>query len=155
MGVTAAPRLEFAFEGRIEIEPPTDLGVRSGFCRRMFPIIGGTVRGPRLNGRVLPGGVDHQRIDPDGVVFLVATYVVQANDGAMIGVVNRGLRHGPVEAMARSLAGETVDPSLFYFRTAPVFEPPDGPHAWLARHIFVCTAGREGQTVVLRYFIVF
>jgi hypothetical protein len=44
------------------------------------------------------------------------------------------LRHGPPDIVARSVAGEAVDPSLFYFRTAPVFEPPDGPHAWLVRY---------------------
>src|SRR5262249_34881846 len=40
--------------------------------RRIINILGGTVEGPRLNGKVLPGGADWQVVRTDGVVHLHA-----------------------------------------------------------------------------------
>jgi hypothetical protein len=33
-----------------------------------------------------------------------------------------------------------VHPADYYFRTAPVFDAPDGPHAWLRNRLFVGSA---------------
>ncbi len=120
----------------------------------MIPITGGTVTGPLLTGRVAPGGADWQLVQPDGLIDLTARYTIEAADGTLIGVVNRGLRHGPPDEMAKLAAGEAVDPSLIYFRTTPVFEAPAGPHEWLARHIFVATGRRHPDGVLTRFFVV-
>ena len=84
-------------------------------------------------------------MQPDGLIDLTARYTIEAADGTLIGVVNRGLRHGPPAA---------VDPALIYFRTTPVFEAPAGPHAWLSRHIFVATGQRHPEGVLIRVFVV-
>ena len=65
------------------------------------------------------------------------------------------LRHAApdlVSAAEAKLRGEAVDPALVYFRTAPVFEAPSGPHAWLNASIFVGTAARFPDRVQIRVF---
>ena len=140
------PALEFAFEAAVSVSPRFSLGQVHGGERRVIPITGGVVSGPLLTGRVVPGGADWQLVQPDGLIDLTARYTIEAADGTLIGVVNRGLRHGP--------AGEAVDPALIYFRTSPVFEAPAGPHGWLARHIFVATGERHQDGVLIRFFVV-
>ena len=148
------PQLEFAFEARVSIAPRIEAGLVQGGRRRIIPITGGTVTGPRLNGKVVPGGADWQIVSAAGVTDLTARYTIQAEDGALIGVVNRGLRHTTTEVQARLDAGENVDPALVYFRTTPVFEAPEGPHHWLTRHIFLGSAERHAAGVLLRFFTV-
>ena len=80
------------------------------------------MEGARLNGRILPGGADWQIIRTDGVADLKARYTIETEAGARILVPSDGLRHGPPEVIARLARGETVDPSLYYFRTAMRFE---------------------------------
>ncbi|MBU6499894.1 MAG: DUF3237 domain-containing protein [Rhodospirillales bacterium] len=150
----AAPALEFAFEAQVRVAPAIEAGTLPAGRRRIIPILGGTVSGPRLAGTVVPGGADWQIVQPDGLTDLTARYTLQAEDGTFIGVVNRGLRHGPPEVMARLLAGERVDPALIYFRCTPVFEAPAGRHEWLARHIFLATGERHPDGVLIRFFVV-
>jgi hypothetical protein len=152
--MTRAPTLEFAFEARVRVAPPIEGGAVPGGRRRIIPILGGAVDGPLLQASVVPGGADWQVVQPDGLTDLVARYTLQAADGTYIGVVNRGVRHGPPEVMRRLLAGEAVDPAEIYFRCTPVFEAPPGPHAWLARHVFTATGERHPDGVVIRVFVV-
>jgi hypothetical protein len=118
------------------------------------PILGGRVAGPRLNGAVLPGGADYQLIRPDGVAEIEARYSVRLDDGALVYVVNRGLRHAAPEDMARLLRGEAVPPGRVYFRTAPVFETASPAHAWLVRTLFVGYGERDPEAVRVRIFAV-
>ncbi len=147
-----APTLEYAFEARVSVTPALEAGPIDAGRRRIIPITGGTVEGPRLIGTVIPGGADWQIVYADGTIDLTARYTIAATDGTLIGVVNRGLRRAAPETLARLAAGETVDPALVYFRTTPVFEAPAGPHHWLARSIFVATAQRHPAGVLLRFF---
>jgi hypothetical protein len=147
-----APELEFAFEARVSVAPPIDAGLVPGGRRRIIPITGGEVAGPLLNGTVIPGGADWQIVRADGLIDLTARYTIRAADGTLIGVVNRGYRHAEGEVLARLVAGEIVDPSLYYFRTAPRFEAPAGPHDWMNRTICVATAERLPGGVLLRFF---
>ena len=148
------PALEFAFEARVSVAPRIEAGLVQAGLRRIIPITGGVVEGPRLTGTVIPGGADWQIVSAGGVTDLTARYTIEASDGTLIGVVNRGLRHTTPEIQARLDAGEAVDPALVYFRTTPVFEAPAGPHHWLTRHIFLGTARRHPAGVLLRFFTV-
>lgn len=148
----ALPALAFAFEARVTVGPPLDIGDVQGTRRRIIPITGGMVAGKRLSGNVLPGGADWQVLRADGVTEVVARYAIQANDGALIPVVNSGLRHAPPEIMRQLTEGRRVDPALVYFRTVPVFHPPDGPHAWLGRSIFLGIGERQPDLVIIRVF---
>lgn len=115
----------------------------------MIPITGGTCAGPRLCGTVLPGGADWQLVRPDGVAEIEARYTIRVEDGALVVITNRGIRHGPEDVIRRLAIGEAVDPAS-YFRTVPTFGVADGPHEWLARGVFVGVGERQPDCVVVR-----
>ena len=129
-----------------------DLGATPRGRRRIVPILGGTVKGPRLEAEILPGGADWQQVRDDGVVELVARYSIRTTDGVEIAVVNRGLRRAAPEVMARMARGEAVDPALVYCRTTPQFEAPAGPYEWLNRSVFVASAARMPASVRIEVF---
>jgi hypothetical protein len=115
--------------------------------RRVINIAGGTVEGPRLKGKILPGGADWQIVRGDGVVHLHARYSVEAEGGGLILVNSEGYRHGPPEIMARLARDETVDPALYYFRAFMRFETADPNAAWLNRILAVGYGAREHRAV--------
>jgi hypothetical protein len=145
------PALEFVFEAVILLAPPVELGVVDGARRRLVPITGGTVKGPRLNGKVLSGGGDWQAIGKDRTV-IHAKYTLEASDGTRIAIDNPGVRVAAPDIIARLTAGEDLDPALYYFRTTPVFEVQAGPHDWMTRSVFVGQGIRHPSNVVLRVF---
>src|SRR5215469_3484119 len=110
MSDLAAPRLEHVADLDIELAEAMEVGETGAGERRVIPIIGGTVKGPLLNGRIRPAGADFQIIRPNGVAELHACYVIEPDGGELISVENRGIRHGPPELIARLRRGEEVDP---------------------------------------------
>ena len=151
----ATPPLTLAMRLRVLIGTPQELGTVDGVRKRVIPITGGSVDGPHLTGKILPGGADWQSIRPDGTADILARYSIEASDGAILSIVNPGYRHGPAPVLGRIAAGEIVDPALYYFRTTPRFEvASDGPHAWLGRTVFLCTAARYRDHVRLDIFAV-
>lgn len=119
--------------------------------RRIIDITGGTVRG-KLNGRIVPGGADWQIVRSDGAADIQARYTIETDAGARILVDSRGLRHGPPEVLERLARGETVDPSLYYFRTAMRFETADPAADWLNRILAIAHGAREARAVRLDVF---
>lgn len=146
--------LSFVFEITAEIGAPLQGGEGALGKRRIIPITGGTVRGPRLNGRVLPGGADYELVRPDGNSRLEAHYAIEADDGTPVYIVNRGLYIAPPEVTARLDAGEDVAPTEYYLRAAPVFDVASGPHGWLADTLFVSTCRFTPQAVTIRVYAV-
>jgi hypothetical protein len=144
--------LRHVFDIEAEVGPVRDLGTMPRGRRRIVPILGGSVRGPRLQAEVLPGGADWQYVRGDGVVELVARYSIRTRDGIEIGVTNRGLRRASPEVMERLSRGEAVDPALVYCRTTPQFEAPAGPHEWVNRSVFVGSAERLPDRVRIAVF---
>jgi hypothetical protein len=120
--------------------------------RRIINILGGRVDGPRLAGRILPGGADWQIVRLDGVADLCARYTIETDAGARILVASDGLRHGPADVIAGLARGEAVDPALYYFRTAMRFETSDPALAWLNRIIAIGRGAREPRAVRLEVF---
>src|SRR5262245_58093752 len=129
-----------------------DLGPTPHGRRRIVPIIGGRVRGPRLEAEMVPGGADWQYVRGDGVVELVARYSIRTGDAVEIAITNRGIRRALPEVMERLSRGEAVDPALVYCRTVLTFEAPAGPYDWLNRSLFVAIAARLPDKVKLSVF---
>jgi hypothetical protein len=146
------PDLRHVFDIEARLGPIRDLGAMPHGRRRIVPILGGTVRGPRLEAEVVSGGADWQHIRGDGVAELVARYSIRTRDGVEITVTNSGLRRAAPEVMERMARGEAVDPALVYCRTVPLFEAPSGPYAWLNASIFVATAARLPDNIHIAVF---
>ena len=101
--------------------------------RRIFHFDAGSFEGPRLKGRVLPGGGGWSLIRRDDVMEVDARLILDTNDNHKICAAWKGLRHGPKEVMDRLHQGEIVDPGAYYFRTTPYFETSSEKYDWLNR----------------------
>ena len=128
---------------QVVVPPPQKLGAVPHGTRVIAAITGGTYEGPRLRGRVLPGGVDWTLLRSDGVLELDLRITLETDDGALISMTSFGLRHGPPEVLAALARGESVDPSKYYFRTAPRFETSAPQHAFLNRLIAIASGDRR------------
>ena len=123
-----------------------DIGVGE---RRIIPITGGEVSGAAINGKVCAFGADFQIVRPDSSIELEAKYALQIDDGAIVYVENRGIRRGPAELIQKLNRGEAVDPTLIYFRTTPRFETGAAKYRWLMQSLFVASAARHADRVVI------
>jgi len=146
------PSLTHVADFAVTVGAPIAVGETPEGLRRVIPILGGTVRGERLNGSILAAGADFQIIRADGFTTLDARYVAQLSDGALIYIVNTGVRFGPPEVMARITRGEPVDPAEVYFRTTPRFETAAPEYAWLTRSLFLATGARYPDRVELALY---
>jgi len=122
----------FLFEMEAELEPPQDIG-----NRRIFVAKSGVVRGPRINGTLLPGGGDWSMRRADGTTMLDVRGTLKTDDGALIYTWYRGI-------IARNDSG-------MYFRTTPYFETNSEKYAWLnnvvAVGVFKPVAGKVAYDV--------
>ena len=91
-------------------------------------------------------------INADGVLNLDVRLTLETDDGATIYMIYRGYRHGPEEVIERLNRGEDVDPSEYYFRTAPMFETASEKYAWLNSVVCVATGRRNPDGPVYDVF---
>ena len=146
------PGLVFAFEIRAQVGTPLEMGQVPQGRRRIIQIRGGTFSGPGIKGRILPGGADWQIVRGDGFTELDTRYTLETDKGELIYVQNKGVRSAAPDVMKRLLAGETVDPSLVYFRTVPIFETAAPALQPLARSVFIGIGERYPTEVVVRFW---
>src|ERR1700733_10404363 len=117
--------------------------------RRIIPVIGGEVKGAGINGKVCAFGADYQIIRPSELIELEAKYAFETDDGAVVYVENKGIRFGPIDLLQKLKRGEAVDPKLIYFRTVPRFETGAAKYRWLMENLFVASAARHADRVVI------
>jgi len=122
---------------RIAAAPPQKLGTVPHGIRSIVPVTGGDFEGPRLRGKVLPGGGDWLLLRSDGVLELDLRITLETDDHALIYMTFQGLRQGPPDAIAALGRGEVVDPARYYFRTLPRFETSTETYAFLNRIVTV------------------
>jgi hypothetical protein len=130
---------------QVEVAGRQQLGATPRGSRLIVPIAGGVFEGPRLRGKVLPGGGDWTLLRADGVLELDLRTTLQTDDGALITMSSFGLRHGPPDAIAALGRGERVDPSTYYFRTTPRFETGHPKYAFLNRLRAAATGDRRPE----------
>ena len=104
MPALTPPTLEHFCTLEVELAPIMDLGEGRFAQRRIVPITGGRVTG-RVSGTVLPVGSDWQTVSADGLAEIDARYAFRTADGAVVEVVNQGLRHGPPDVMRQLASG--------------------------------------------------
>lgn len=153
------PKLEHTCDLTIDLAPVKEMGMGRGGTRRIIPIIGGTVSGPRLCGKVLNIGADWQTIfhndqGNDGLAELDTRYAMETDDGALIEIINYGFRHGPQEVIEAIARGETVSPDSYYMRTQARLETGDKRYDWVNRTLFIGVGHREQSSVNVRLFAI-
>jgi hypothetical protein len=139
---------------KVELAPIREMGAGRAGHRRIIPIIGGNVEGPRLSGRILNVGADWQTIFHDGLAELDTRYAMETNDGATIEIVNYGYRHGHKDVLAAVARGEDVDPASYYMRTHARLETGDPRYDWVNRTLFVGVGARQQHSVRVDLFSV-
>lgn len=126
---------EFLFNLDAELETSLEIGQTPYGHRLIAYVSGGTFDGPRIKGKVLPGGGDWALIRADGVLSVDVRATLEADDGTRIYVTYGGRLAVPAELQPKVLnrtTAEDVDPSEYYFRTNPLFQvSSDSAHAWL------------------------
>jgi hypothetical protein len=113
---------------------------------------GGKFTGSRIEGRVLPGGSDWQRVMPDGTVRLDCRIVLQTTDGELIAMTYQGVRSGPADVLAKLSRGEDVPPDEYYLRIAPFFAAQSKQHAWLNRILAIGSGQRLAKGPIYNVF---
>ena len=146
------PTVDFLARIRVEVGEPIDFGAAPSGHRRLVPVLGGTFTGPRLRGRVIPGGADDQRLVSATLTELDARYALETDGGARIGVHNVGIRVGSAADIDAIIRGETVPPERIYFRTQPRFSTADADLGWLNERLFVARGIRTPEAVELEVY---
>ncbi|MGA2126206.1 MAG: DUF3237 domain-containing protein, partial [Xanthobacteraceae bacterium] len=68
---------------------------------------------------------------------------LETDDRQLIYMTYKGLRHGPKEVIDSLNRGESIDPSLYYFRSTPYFETSSQTYGWLNGICAVATGSRS------------
>lgn len=113
--------LELLLQISVQVQDIVSAGAVPGGEVRVIPFVEGTFRSPAiadLQGKLLPGGSDWQRVRNDGVLEIRAHYLLESDRGERIEVISEGLRHAPAGVLERIAAGEIVPRDQYYFRTA-------------------------------------
>lgn len=115
----------------------------------------GDFAGPHVRSRVTPTiGADWALLRPDGVIDFDAPYMFETDDGTLIYIQNRGCRWGTTASMAALRERQEVADDAYYMRTSPRFEVAEGPHDWLAKHVFVGRGEKAPEGNNIHYFMV-
>lgn len=146
------PQLRHVCDLFVSLDPIREMGGGQAGQRRIVPIVGGTVSGPVLNGRILHLGADWQTIWANGVAELDTRYAIETADSATIEIRNYGYRHGPAEVLAAIARGEEAAPESYYMRTHARLETGDPRYGWVNRTLFVGTGARRAGQVVISLF---
>ena len=152
--VLPIPSLRHFCDINVELGPIREMGPGRAGRRRIIPIVGGSVTGPEISGRLLNLGADWQTVFAGGVAELDTRYAMETDDGALIEVVNYGYRHGPANVIERLAAGEDVPPDRYYMRTHARLETGNSKYEWVNRMLFVGTGARRKSSVHISLFAI-
>ncbi|HVV38366.1 MAG TPA: DUF3237 domain-containing protein [Acidimicrobiales bacterium] len=137
--VTQLPVLHlFTFEAKVNSPPPQVIAAPNGM--RVVVAVGeGTIRGARINGTVAPGsGGDFAVFRPDGSLRLDVRLVIVTDDEHRIYMTYNGV-------------GLPDGEGNLALKTAPTFEAPDGPYAWMNNVQAIGVGTSSPATGDLRY----
>jgi len=149
------PRLRKVYRLEATLGELLDLGDVVRGHRRIAPLSGGTFAGPEISGKLLPGAsADWQIVLPDGTTLGDIRYTLQTDEGELLYVQSRSVRHGSAEVLARLARGEDVDASEYTFRTSTQIETSAPDLDWLNKGIFISVGGRKPGGVIYETYLV-
>jgi hypothetical protein len=141
----------FLFAIALELQV-SSLGETPYGRRRIFHFDAGSFDGPKLKGRVLPGGGGWSLIRRDDVMEVDVRLILETDDKHQICMAWKGLRHGPEEIMDRLYRGEVVDRGNYYFRTTPYFETSSEKYGWMNRICAIASGSLSANARTLDVF---
>jgi hypothetical protein len=128
----------FTIEANVGAIPPRVIAGPTG-TRVVVSVSDGTFKGDRLSGTVAEGaGGDFAVFRPDGTLRLDVRLTLIADDDTRVYVTYNGV-------------GTPIADGSLSLRTAPTFEAPDGPHAWLNNVQAIGVGESNPATGTLRY----
>jgi hypothetical protein len=146
-------RSRHLFTMTITLHPVEEVGHTPAGNRRVFPVSGGEFKGDRLRGSILPvAGSDLLLSRPDGSSQQDVRMILRTDDGALIVMTYRGVRHASADVNDRIARGEHVPASEYYLRTAPFFETASPDYAWLNKIVSVGIGERRPRDVLYEVF---
>ena len=93
---------------------------------------GGTVKGPKISGKILPPGGDWVRVMPSGALRLDVRLTIETDDGALIYMTYGGVVVGSKETGEALARGDVLGENGFpYFVTTPQFQTSAPKYDWL------------------------
>lgn len=119
---------EYLFEIKASLSTPIEVGKTPLGRRTIFPIGGGVVEGPRINGRVLPNGGDWLLRLNARTSKIDVRAVIETDEGDIIYSSYNGYIH-------------TNNDGTLYFRANPVFETSSKKYNYL-NHTIAIGVGR-------------
>ena len=123
MKIPAQLNSRFLFQMTGELGPSQKFGTKI-----LAPFIGGAITGPKLEGRLIPGGGDWLSIRPKGICELDVRNAIETGDGALIYMSGNGRRVMHPTVVERLLTFEdwaALDVLSYYLRLAATFETGD------------------------------
>jgi hypothetical protein len=137
----------------IKLHPIEEIGSTPAGIRRVFPVAGGDFAGDRLRGTILPIACSDLLMKrADGSSQQDVSMILRTDDGALIVMTYRGVRHASPEVNARIARGEQVTPDEYYLRTSPFFETASPKYAWLNTIVTAGVGERRPNDVVYQVF---
>jgi len=148
------PELKSAYIGELmmEITGSYMLGDAPVGRRRLDRLDKGHFKGPKVQAEMLTGGMDILLGGSDGAVRPDVRLILKLDDGEILLIQYRGVRHAPAEVMQRIGKGERVPPGEYYLRTSLVFETASKKYGWMNRIVGVGVGRREPSAVFYDVF---
>jgi hypothetical protein len=91
----------------------------------------GWVKGPKINGRIIPPGGDWVRVMPAGNARIDVRQTVKTDDGALIYISSNGIVSYTKESWDRLMKGVVITGNDHYFILAPTMQTSAEKYAWL------------------------
>jgi hypothetical protein len=150
------PQLTRLYRLKASVGDPLELGVTAQGQRRIVPLTCGSFDSVRLgSGTLVPGvSADWQTILADGTALGDIRYTLCTEEGHLLDVRSRSVRHGSADVLARLAKGEPVDPHEYTFRAATQIETGEPSLQWVNQGVFVSVGARDPGGVTYDTYLV-
>jgi Protein of unknown function (DUF3237) len=134
---------EFLFDLDLNLNPPQAVGPVLRGTRIIFPFRDGTVKGEKINGKLLSPGADWGLVLDSNTFKVDVRTTVETDDGALIYITYGGYSYASAKnrAIIGAGKGSELSPEDYYFRTSVSFETSAARYAWL-NHMVAIGVGR-------------
>ena len=125
-GPTVSIDIDYLATIDVQLDPPQSVGQRL-----IFNVVGGTVKGPKISGTIVPPSGDWLIPMPDGSLRLDVRATIKTDEGEFVLTTYSGVIVASKEVTDRLMKGEEVTYKDEYFLTAPTFTTASKTYDWL------------------------